>query len=123
MRCDTPMERYRWETWDTKEPETIAWIDSFEPGTCFWDVGANVGVYSLYAGSLDRDIKILAFEPHEANNTKLHLNWDESRFMMRPDGFAKIEVLAFALGDRTGECWFETDKMEAGTSGGQVRLS
>src|ERR1700740_295171 len=32
-----------------KEVDTIQWIDSFENGTVFWDIGANVGVYSLYA--------------------------------------------------------------------------
>lgn len=120
MRVDTPIERYRWETWDTKEPETIAWIDSFEPNTCFWDVGANVGIYSLYCGSLDRNIKILAFEPHEGNNTKLHLNRDESRFMMKPDGFAKIEILKFALGDEVGQKRLYIPDSTDGTTGAQV---
>jgi hypothetical protein len=32
-----------------KEEDTIQWIDGFETGAVFWDVGANVGVYSLYA--------------------------------------------------------------------------
>lgn len=120
MRCNTPMEKYRYETWDTKEPETIAWIDSFEFGTCFWDVGANVGVYSLYAGSLDRDIRILAFEPHEENNKTLHLNRDDSRFTMRPDGFMKIEVLAFALGDMVTERRLFVPDPASGTTGAQV---
>lgn len=121
MRITTPMEQYRWDTFWDKEPETIAWIDSFEPGTCFWDVGANVGVYSLYCGSLDRNIRILAFEPHEANNEKLHLNRDESRFMMRPDGFAKIEVLCFALGGRVGICEMMVPDPTSGSTGSQIQ--
>ena len=32
----------------TKEKNTIAWIDSLEEGV-FWDIGANVGVFTLYA--------------------------------------------------------------------------
>src|SRR5688572_16327185 len=32
-----------------KQPATIAWIDAFPAGSVFWDIGANVGVYSLYA--------------------------------------------------------------------------
>ena len=34
----------------TKEPGTIAWIEGFTEDDVFWDVGANVGLYSLYAG-------------------------------------------------------------------------
>src|ERR671919_62441 len=33
----------------TKQPGTIQWIDAFVPDSVFWDVGANIGVYSLYA--------------------------------------------------------------------------
>ena len=41
--------RYRAKTFSTKEPETLDWIDSFEKNSVFWDVGANIGLYSLYA--------------------------------------------------------------------------
>ncbi len=44
------------------EPDTLEWIDNFEAGACFWDVGANIGGFSLYAG-LDKELEILAFEP------------------------------------------------------------
>ena len=56
---------WRYETLLDKEPETIAWIDTFEPGETFWDIGANVGIYSIYAGA--RGIRTVAFEPHFAN--------------------------------------------------------
>jgi FkbM family methyltransferase len=123
MRCNTPMERYRWQTFWDKEPETIAWIDGFKPGTVFWDVGANVGVYSLYCGSLNRDIRILAFEPHEENNTALHLNRDESRFMMCPDGFTKIEILKYALGDNICRKRLAVPDPTSGATGAQVNDS
>ena len=34
----------------TKEPETLEWINSFEyrENSIFWDVGANIGLYSIY---------------------------------------------------------------------------
>ena len=44
------------------EPETLEWIDSFPPDACLWDVGANIGTFSLYAG-LRADVSVLAFEP------------------------------------------------------------
>lgn len=60
---------WRYETLLEKEPETIEWIDTFEPGDSFWDIGANVGIYSLYAAA--RGISTLAFEPHFANYHQL----------------------------------------------------
>ena len=50
----------------TKQPATIEWIDSFSPGSVFWDVGANVGVYALYAARRG-DAKVVAFEPAAVN--------------------------------------------------------
>lgn len=46
-----------------KEPETIAWINSFSQNTIFYDVGANVGAYSLYAAKKGATKRIYAFEP------------------------------------------------------------
>lgn len=60
---------WRFATLLEKEPETIEWIDSFEPNDLFWDIGANVGIYSMYAGV--RGIRTLAFEPHFANYGQL----------------------------------------------------
>lgn len=56
---------WRYDTLADKEPETVEWIDTFQPGETFWDVGANVGIYSVYAGV--RGIRTMAFEPHFAN--------------------------------------------------------
>src|SRR6476619_1221213 len=42
----------------TKQPATIDWIDSFQPRSVFWDIGASVGVFALYAG-LATDARIV----------------------------------------------------------------
>jgi FkbM family methyltransferase len=60
---------WRYATLAEKEPETIEWIDTFEPGDVFWDIGANIGIYSVYAAK--RGIKTVAFEPHFANYHQL----------------------------------------------------
>lgn len=45
------------------EPETVAWIDDFiKDGEVMWDIGANIGLYALYA-ALVPGIRVLAFEP------------------------------------------------------------
>lgn len=65
--ADTGILKMRAETLLTKEPDTIAWLDAFDEGDVFWDIGANVGVYSLYAACARKASDILAFEPSPWN--------------------------------------------------------
>jgi FkbM family methyltransferase len=58
--------RYRAETFATKEPETLEWIDAIPERAVLWDVGANVGLYSIYA-ACKRKCQVLAFEPSVFN--------------------------------------------------------
>jgi len=59
-----------------KEPETIEWIETwFRPGDVFYDIGANVGAYSLVAsGWLKGNVNIYAFEPGFMNFVQLCKN-------------------------------------------------
>jgi hypothetical protein len=45
----SPIELFRCETYESKEPETLDWIDSFTEEEIFFDIGANIGIYTLYA--------------------------------------------------------------------------
>ncbi len=50
-----------------EEPETLEWIDTFvKPGQVLWDIGANIGLYSLYA-ALNPQVQVYAFEPSALN--------------------------------------------------------
>ena len=60
------INKYRATTFSEKEPETLAWIDSFERESVLWDVGANVGLYSIYAAK-KRKCSVIAFEPSVFN--------------------------------------------------------
>ena len=60
-----PQIRSRNNTFSSKEPETLSWIDSFAPKDVLWDVGANIGLYSVYAGL--RGVIVYAFEPSVFN--------------------------------------------------------
>ena len=63
--------RWRVQTLFTKEPGTIDWIDAFEPNDVFLDVGANVGMYSIYAGVVARAV-VYAIEPESQNYAELN---------------------------------------------------
>ena len=62
----TPLLQARANSILSKEPDTIQWIDRFQAGDIFWDVGANVGVFSLYAACRG-GVRVLAFEPSADN--------------------------------------------------------
>jgi tRNA G37 N-methylase Trm5 len=49
-----------------KEPETIAWINSMNQRSIFYDIGANIGLYTIYA-AVKRQCSTYSFEPHAAN--------------------------------------------------------
>ena len=57
---------FRADSFSTKEPETLDWIDSIPKGSILWDVGANIGLYSTYAAK-KRDCGVYAFEPSVFN--------------------------------------------------------
>jgi FkbM family methyltransferase len=59
------LELWRCRTYETKEPETLDWIDGFSKSDVMFDVGANIGLYSLYAGK--RGIRVYSFEPEGQN--------------------------------------------------------
>ena len=63
----------RAKSYSTKEPDTLDWLDSFEPNTCYFDIGANIGQYSLYpARKYGRGVQIYAFEPQSNNYYSLN---------------------------------------------------
>ena len=61
-----PLLGLRARTLFTKEPETLEWIDRMQQGAVLWDVGANVGTYTVYA-AVARQAKVVAFEPSVFN--------------------------------------------------------
>lgn len=56
----------------SKEPKTLEWIDTFKRSENFLDVGANIGIYSLYAAK--KGISVYAFEPQVLNFAELYTN-------------------------------------------------
>lgn len=72
MRCVAGHGRLIWRahSFHEEEPETIAWLDALGPEDVVWDVGANVGMYAVYAAKF-RGCRVFAFEPEAQNNALL----------------------------------------------------
>lgn len=71
--CPNLLTRWRVETLRSKEPATLDWIDGFSPGDTLWDVGNNIGIYSIYA-AVARACRVVAFEPSPVNFALLERN-------------------------------------------------
>ena len=60
---------WRVDTYFSKEPETLEWIDSFQEkdNLIFCDIGANIGLYSIYNSLKHPKSTTIAFEPSSSN--------------------------------------------------------
>lgn len=68
----------RGTTFYTKEPETVNWIKNFEKESVFFDIGANIGIYSLFAAKLNHNT--VSFEPESHNFAALNININDNNF-------------------------------------------
>ena len=76
-----------------EEPLLREWIKSFSGADCFYDIGANVGMFALFAAQ--QGVRVFAFEP-EINNIALLY---ENIFINNLQ--EKCTALPIALGERT----------------------
>lgn len=109
--CSSAQEEKRARTLFVKESGTIAWLEeNSRPGAVFFDVGANIGIYSVVAGV--RGSRVHAFEPHSVNFERLKKN-----LTLNGVDFVAHKV---GLGDTDHEGTLNYRSLEAGTSGSQV---
>ena len=96
--CPSQMSFERVQSLYTKEPETLNWIDSFQPYNSekivFWDIGANIGLYSIYAALKFKNIEIISFEPSTSNTRILSRNISINNLEN------KINIFPLALSDK-----------------------
>ena len=76
----TPNElcEFRANTFFSKEPETIRWIKKYGKNKILFDIGANIGLYSIYH-SVIISSKCYAFEPSVFNLAQLTKNININR--------------------------------------------
>jgi len=104
------LNKYRVDTFASKEPETLDWIESIKEKSIIWDVGANIGLYSIYAAKA-MDCKVFAFEPSVFNLELLARNIFYNNLQK------KIIIVPVALNDEKGLSLF---KMTSTTWGGAL---
>ena len=63
---------FRHRTFSTKEPEILEWIVEYGGGV-FFDIGANIGIYSLFY-SQEKEGNVYSFEPSVFNLRQLAKN-------------------------------------------------
>jgi len=67
------LTKWRADTLFTKEPGTIEWLDEINPEEILLDIGANVGMYTIYAAVV-RKATVYALEPESQNYALLNKN-------------------------------------------------
>jgi len=106
----TGLNEFRVNTFSTKEPETLDWIETFESGSTLWDIGANIGLYSIYA-AITKNCDVFAFEPSVFNLELLARNISLNNLSN------KIKIIPLALNDKIG---FENFKLTSTKIGGAL---
>jgi len=93
----TPNSATRWraETLFSKEPATIAWMAQLTPEDILVDVGANVGMYAIWAAGI-AGARVFAFEPESQNYALLNRN-------IAANGLGdRVKAYCLALSDAAG---------------------
>lgn len=110
LPCESWITHYRWETFEVKEPDTLDWIDQLPENGTLLDVGANIGVYSVYAAIKRPDLRIIAVEPEYGNLELL------KRVLWHNQLQRRVEVYGLAFSHRVGLTRLHIHSLEAGTA-------
>ena len=87
------LSKYRANSLYQKEPETIAFLNSLSKDSVLWDVGANIGIYSIY-GAKVTGARVYAFEPSMMNLELLFRNVQVNNLGNR------VTIVPLALSDK-----------------------
>ena len=75
----------------------LDWMDeNLQEGDVFFDIGANVGIYSIYAAKRSPKAMVYAFEPEYSNLHQLKLNIINNKL------YNTVKPFALAISDQTG---------------------
>ena len=107
----TPSTFLKWrvDSLHTKEPCTLEWIAGFGAADVLVDVGANVGMYTVWAAKT-RGVRVFAFEPESQNYGLLNRN-----LMLNGLG-EQVKAYCLAISDRPGYSELHLASLDVGTS-------
>jgi FkbM family methyltransferase len=96
IACPNRVNLYRAETYLTKEPDMIDWLETMDSNVVLLDIGANIGLYSIYAAK--KGVKqVIAVEPESQNygllNKNIHLNHLSDKITALNIGFNDVSGL------------------------------
>ncbi len=108
--ADSKVEREVRSRSCAKEPMTVKWLESsFRPGDVLYDIGANIGAYSLVAAKVSScKGKVYAFEPSFQNFYQLCRNVILNKCQ------ECVTPLLLPVCARSGLSWFYYQNLEAG---------
>ena len=97
------------------EPDMVEWLKTtLKPGDVLWDIGANVGAYSILAAKLCPGASIISFEPFIPNFAHL---WEN---IVLNEVTAQVFPVCAGLTDRTAPTALAVVDPRAGSAGHQV---
>lgn len=104
-----PNALWRARTLFSKEPSTIEWLSEIKAGETLLDVGANVGMYSLFAAAY-QEATVYAFEPESQNYALLNKNIHANALSHR------VTAYCLACSDTTGFTPLHLSEFKPGSS-------
>lgn len=118
FQCDSFESYQRARTFLGKEPATIDWLrSSLQPDDVFLDIGANIGIFSLFAAAhISNAGHVYACEPHLPTASQLIRNMAMNNFGDR------MSVLSIAASGQNGFTPFHYKRWREGASGSQLEI-
>ena len=97
--CPNSLIKWRVETFFSKEPGTLDWINKFKnkKNIIFWDIGSNIGLYSIYNSLKNNNTKTISFEPSTLNLRVLSKNISLNKLSN------KINIFTLPLTNKTNQ--------------------
>jgi len=107
----TPSSATKWrvDTLFEKEPITVNWIAEFAAGEVLVDIGANVGMYTVWAAKT-RGTRVFAFEPEAQNYALLNRN------IVLNDLGTQVKAYCLGLSDQAGFSELHLSGLDVGGS-------
>jgi FkbM family methyltransferase len=112
-RLSDHIERYIFWYAYYEKPETLWLLKNAKRYRQFYDIGANIGYFSLCAAAANPSIEVFSFEPSEFNRTRFQQN-----LLLNSQLSGRIKILPIALGHARGTAsFYQASAENSGMSG------